>query len=112
MVMDHDRRSTQRKVAYLGFPTGSHNPQRLGIPPENCSVGPDTEEVTGSNPVAPTTPGLTSETPTISTLDRSARPRSGWMESAHRSRALNLLTSCGLLQAWAHGQDMQVPYRS
>jgi hypothetical protein len=41
-------------MAHLGFLTGSHGLQRCGIPPGNWSVGSDTEEVTGSNPVAPT----------------------------------------------------------
>jgi hypothetical protein len=58
IVTDRDRRSTQRTAAYLGFPTGSHNPQRLGIPPGNCSVGSDTEEDGGSIPPAPTMPAL------------------------------------------------------
>src|SRR5215218_11343198 len=52
-VTDHDRRSTQREAAYLGFLSGSHGPQCPGVPPGKCSVGTDTEGVTGSNPVAP-----------------------------------------------------------
>jgi hypothetical protein len=54
-MTDHDRRSTQREAAYLGFLTGSYGLQCFGFPPGKCSVGSDTEEVTGSNPVAPTT---------------------------------------------------------
>ena len=37
-VTDHDHRSAQRKVAYLGFLTGSHGPQCLGIPPRNATL--------------------------------------------------------------------------
>jgi hypothetical protein len=54
-MTDHDRRSTQREAAYLGFLIGSHAPQYLRIPPRQCSVGSDTEEAGGSTPPAPTT---------------------------------------------------------
>jgi hypothetical protein len=59
-VTDYDRRFQPARLSHLGFLIGSHGPQCLGIPPRNWSVGSDTEEVTGSNPVAPTITLLTS----------------------------------------------------
>jgi hypothetical protein len=58
----------------LRFLTGPHGLQCLGIPPGKRSVGSDTEEVTGSNPVAPTSKTLTSGNATKPSA--SARPQS------------------------------------